>query len=505
MTSPEPLRSILIVGGGSAGWLTATYLARMLRRHRVKVTLVESADIGTIGVGEATIPSMVRFVRATGLDEAEFMRRCAATYKLAIRFEDWIEPGHVYWHPFGPAGARIGVNDLFHYWNAVRSQGDSVPRYADYALLTWMAEGHKAPRPLDRGSPVIDAGYYAYHLDAGALALYLREVATSEGVQHLFGDVRHVELGPDGAIAGVDIGADRRLTADLYVDCTGFRGVLAEQALGDPWIDWGHQLLNDRAVVMPVARGDDIPPYTTSSAQPDSGWIWQIGLATRTGMGYVHSSAHVDETRATEALIAKAGLKRRRTADPRMLRMRIGRRTRFWNQNCIAIGLAGGFVEPLESTGLHAILRGAELLFEYLPGKAISPVLRDSYNRRMGLLYDEIRDFILLHYLYTRRTEPFWRDARAVPLPDSLQHLMALYDEFGELENVDGGIFADTNHYFILAGADRYPRRPHPRTTLPPPGEMEAMLAQVVARNRAVAETLPRHLELVDAIHPPKV
>ena len=500
----EPVRSVLIVGGGSAGWITATYLARMLRRQRVEITLVESPDIGTIGVGEATIPSMVRFVRALGLDEGEFMRRVSGSYKLGIRFTDWIEPGHTWWHPFGPVGSRVAGNDLFHYWFQRRQAGADVHAYADHSLQQHLAQAHKAPRPLDRTSPIIESGAYAYHLDAGALALYLREIATGDGVKHLFGQVNTVELAPDGAIAAVDIGAGRKLSADLYVDCTGFRGLLAEEALQDPWIDWNHQLLNNRAVAMPVTRSDEVPPYTHATAIPDGGWVWQIALSSRTGMGYVYSSAHVDDDKATETLIVQAGLKRRRTADPRLLKMRIGHRTQFWSRNCVAIGLSGGFVEPIESTGLHATIRGVEMLFEYWPTAQTLPNLRDAYNRRMTLLWDEIRDFIILHYWLNRRTEPFWRDARSVPLPTSFEDLIALYDEFGQVEPVDVNVFADTSWYLALDGAGRYPRRPHPRASLAPPAEIDRMLADLRTRNAAITQSMPTHVELLDAIHPPK-
>ncbi len=500
----EPIGSIVIVGGGSAGWITATYLARMLRRQRVKITLVESPDIDTIGVGEATIPSMVRFVRAIGLDEGEFMRRVSASYKLAIRFTNWIEPGHEYWHPFGVAGQRLGGNDAFHYWLARKQAGLDVGPYAELAVQQHLAAAHRAPRPLDRSSPIIEQGTYAYHLDAGALALYLREIATGEGVTHLFGLVANVEMAPDGSIAAVDIGGGRRLTADLYIDCTGFRGVLAEREMKDPWIDWNHQLLNDRAVAMPVTRSDDVPPYTHATAMPDAGWVWQIALSSRTGMGYVYSSAHVDDDTATETLVAQAGLKRRRTADPRLLKMRIGHRTQFWNKNCIAIGLSGGFVEPIESTGLHATLRGVELLFEYLPTANTLPALRAAYNRRMTRLWDEIRDFVILHYYLNRRTEPFWRDARSVPLPSSFENMLALYDEFGQIEPIDGSVFADTNYYFILAGAGRHPRRAHPRTALAPPAELDRYFVDLKRQNTAITQSMPTHVELLDAIHAPQ-
>lgn len=500
-----PIRTIIIVGGGSAGWITAAYLARMLRHQGVKITLVESAEIGTIGVGEATIPSMVRFVRATGLDETEFLRRVSGSYKLAIRFTDWIEAGHEYWHPFGMAGPRLGGNDAFHYWFARRQSGQEICSYAQLAVHQQLAAAHRAPHPIGKSSSIIEQGTYAYHLDAAALAHYLREVATNEGVTHLFGQVERVELATDGAIAAIYVGGGRQLSADLFVDCTGFRSILAEEALKDPWIDWSHQLLNDRAVAMPVNRLEDVAPYTHATAMPDAGWVWQIPLSSRTGMGYVYSSAHVDDERATQTLMSQAGLKRRRTADPRLLRMRIGHRTQFWTKNCIAVGLSGGFVEPIESTGLHATLRGVELIFEYLPTAKTLPALQDAYNRRMTRLWDEIRDFVLLHYYLNRRTEPFWRDARSVPLPTSFEDIIALYDECGQIEPIDTSIFADTNFYFILAGAGRYPRRTHPRAALAPPRELDHYFARLRNQNAAMTRSMPAHMELLDAIHAPQV
>ncbi|MBK8083180.1 MAG: tryptophan 7-halogenase [Devosia sp.] len=313
--STAPLSSILIVGGGSAGWMAAAYLSRMLRRQRVAVTLVESPDIGTIGVGESTIPSMVRFVRSLGLDEAEFMRRCSGSYKLAIRFSDWLETGTDYWHPFGPVGPRVAGNDLFHYWFARREAGTRPPPYPEHSLQYWLAAGMKGPRSLNGGSTISEQGGYAFHVDAGALAAYLREIAISEGVTHIQGQVGKVDLGPDGSVAAVDIGGGRTLSADLYIDCTGFRGVLIEGALGDQWIDWNNQMLNDRAVVMPVTRGDVVPSYTHSTAIPE-----EAGCADRAvfagGYGPMHSSAHLDETRAAEILVERVGPRRSRLADP---------------------------------------------------------------------------------------------------------------------------------------------------------------------------------------------
>lgn len=497
----QPLRHIVIAGGGSAGWMSAAFLGHVLRRNRTRITLVESPDIGTIGVGEATIPSLVGFLRSLGLDESEFMRRCGATYKLGIRFSDWVAPSHDIWHMFGPCGMRPAGHDLFHFWNQQRMEGREQREYADFSLQALLAAAEKAPRPVNGSTGIIETGAYAYHLDAAAFAQYLREIATQGGVRHLFGEVTQVARDENGDIVSLDIGGGRKLEADFFFDCTGFSGVLAEKALGDPWIDWSSQLLCDRAVVMPLPQGGEMQPYTRATAR-DAGWIWRIPLLHRVGCGYVHSSRHIDEERAANDLIRFADLRRARTADPRFLRMRIGRRTSFWTHNCITVGLASGFVEPLESTGLHIVVRALENFVSFLPDRQNSEVLRAVYNRRMADLYDEVRDFIILHYLLAQRNEPFWRDSRAVDVPESLRRRLALYDQNGHLEISSGGTFADTSYYFLLAGAGRLPRRPAACAELAPGHEIRAILDGLAKRNAAFAQDMPTHAEVIAALQP---
>jgi tryptophan 7-halogenase len=499
-----PLSNILIVGGGTAGWMAAVMLNRVMRRQGTTVTLVESADIGTIGVGEATIPSLVRFVRHLGVEEADFMRRCSATYKLGILFSDWIRKDHRYWHMFGPCGGRINGLDLFHFWMKMRQEGRDSAEYSSYSLQTILSEAEKGPRPIEGDSRVIEAGTYAYHLDAAGFATYLREIATSEGVIHIYGNVREVQRAADGSIAAIDIGGERQFVADFYVDCTGFAGVLVEKALEDRWIDWSNVLLCDPAVVLPLPRSEAIAPYTRSTAL-EAGWMWQIPLSTRTGNGYVHSSAHIEPEAAAEALIKRTDLRRARAADPRFLRMRVGRRTRFWLHNCVAVGLSSGFIEPLESTGIHLIQRAIELLIDHLPDMELADPPRRAYNRAMAGLYDEVRDFVLLHYYLTRRDEPFWRDSRAVPLPDSLSEALALYKETGKLEPIDTTVFADTNYFFILAGGDLLPRRTLPRAALAPSGETRQVLDRIREQNMVFARAMPSHRELIDSINRPRL
>jgi tryptophan halogenase len=494
------LQSIAIVGGGTAGWMAAIYLNRFLRRMNGKVVLVESPTLGTIGVGEATIPSLTNFVRLLRLDEKEFMRRTSATYKLGIRFDDWARNGITYWHPFGVCGARINGNDLFPYWLKRRlATGSNLP-YSDYSLQALLGEAEKAPWPFGGSSRIAETGSYAYHLDASALGDYLKEIATAEGVQHLFGTVQNVTLDEQGNIASLDIGGERSLAADLFLDATGFRGRLIEETLGDPWIDWSKFMLCDRAVALPLPRGDRFPPYTLSKAMP-AGWAWRIPLSSRTGNGYVYSSAHLSPDAAAEALIAQSGLPRARGADPRHLQIRLGRRTNFWLRNCVSVGLASGFVEPLESTGIHLIQRAIMLLVEYLPDRGLNDALRRAYNARMAAVYDEVRDFIVLHYVLAQRDEPFWRDARAVPLPDTLRESLALYDESGHIESPRLQLFPETSYFFILSGNGRLPRRPIAEVDVAPAGEIWHLLDRIRADNRDFVSRMRPHADFIAELH----
>lgn len=494
------IERLVIVGGGTAGWMAAIFLNRRMRRTGGEVILIESPAIGTIGVGEATIPSLVHFIRLLQLDESAFMRRCSATYKLGIRFDDWARPGATYWHPFGLIGGRINGLDLFHFWLKRLQETGSKGAYTDYSVQRLIAEQEKSPWPYGGSSPIAETGSYAFHLDAGAFGDYLREIATTEGVQHLFGEVRDAVLDDQGNIGSVDVGGERSIAGDLFIDATGFRARLIEQVCGDPWIDWSNFMLCDRAVAMPLARSDRFPPYTLSTAMP-SGWVWRIPLSSRTGSGYVFSSAHIAPEAATDALIARSGLRGTRGADPRLLSFKIGRRTRFWVRNCVSVGLASGFVEPLESTGIHLIQRSIMLLADYFPDRQINSALQQAYNSRMSALYDEIRDFIMLHYVLTRREEPFWRDARNVALPDTLQETLALYEECGRIENARLQLFPEPSYFSILTGNGRLPRRLLPEAEAAPAAKIWHVLDGIGEQNRNFAARLPTHAVYLTELH----
>jgi tryptophan halogenase len=494
------IESVVVVGGGTAGWMAALYLRQMLKVRNVAVTLVESPVVGTIGVGEATIPSIVEFVRTLGLDEAEFMRRCSATQKLAIRFDGWRGDGTSYWHAFGPCGGQLNGLDLFHFWAKRRRESGHKLGYADYSLQSALCAAGKAAWSLGARGPIWELGGYAYHLDAAALADYLRELATAAGVRHLYGHVEAVAFDEAGRIASLDIGGGRRLDGDLFLDATGFHGRLIEKELRDPWIDWSHRLLCDSAVAMPLPRDEAFAPYTISSAAP-AGWIWRIPLQSRVGTGYVHSRAHVSEDEAAATLIARSGASKR-AADPRAVKIRIGRRTRFWVANCVTVGLSSGFVEPLESTGIHLIYKAIKLLVEFWPDKSAAPSGREAYNAEMAAGFDEVGDFIALHYALSARDEPFWREAREAARSPELDRMIALYRDTARVRLPARPVFLEPNYHFVFAGNDCVPRRGPPQVDFAVPREAWNVMDRIRAQNDAFVRAAPSHAQFVAGLTP---
>jgi tryptophan halogenase len=491
------MREIVVAGGGTAGWMSAAYLRR---RTRQPVTLVESSRIGTVGVGEATIPALIDFIRGMKIPEEEFLRGCHATYKLAIRFEGWTREGVDYWHPFGLCGGRIDGIDVFHHWLRAARAKLAVGTYTSYSLQAELAELGKAHRPLE-GEAVVPN--YAFHLDAAAFAELLKGIALADGVAHVVDDIATPEQGPDGSIEALVCTSGRRIPGDFFIDCTGFRALLSERALADPWVDESDTLLCDRAVVLRRPATAAMPPYTRATAK-SAGWAWEIPLSHRTGHGYVYSSRHQDDDSAGRELLEQAGAPE--TTDLHRLAMRVGRRSDAWRANCVAIGLSAGFVEPLESTGIFLIQRGLEELIECFPGRSPEPALRRVYNRRIARVYDDVRDFVLLHYLLTQRDEhAFWRDARSVAVPDSLAELLEIYDASGAiLESDRNPVFRETNFLHILAGGERLPRHTHPRVEWSDFERVVPLLQHIRRQNAQVASGLPLHRELMAAVHGPR-
>ncbi|MFO0942486.1 MAG: tryptophan halogenase family protein [Pirellulales bacterium] len=510
----SPLR-VVIVGGGTAGWMAA---ATLRRRLGCQVTLIESPNVPTIGVGEATIPSLLDWLENMGLDEQEFMQATGATYKLAIRFDNWIAPNHRYWHPFGICGIRIDGVDIAHFWQRGMSEGwlTKNSAYTEFSLQRELCEANTMAVDANNRPTIAN---YAFHLDAARLAKHLSTLAQGEGVTRICSDVTGVRLDEEGAIESLQLADHPDVAGDLFIDCTGFAGVLIERALQVKWIDHSHQLLCDRAVVVRAPHTcTEIAPYTISAAQ-EAGWAWRIPLEKNIGCGYVFSSNHIGSQRAEEQLLKHAGVDPA-TASTRELKMRIGCRQTSWHKNCIAIGLSSGFVEPLESTGIFMVQRALDDLVDCLPASCLPNDLCQNdaainslsykacnqtlFNARTRAVFDEIRDFVLLHYIVSQRDDSqFWKDARKVNIPDSLARFLEQYQELGrvQLDNPQP-VFAEANHHFIMTGAGYRPaNRLHAakshRAWQYPAQQIRTLLNQTFWQNQRMAATSPSHRSVI--------
>ncbi len=453
----RPLKNIVIVGGGSAGWMTAAALSHALGES-CNITLIESQMIGTVGVGEATIPPIRNFNQRLGIDEATFVRETAGSFKLGIQFVDWSRKGHSYFHPFGQYGAEFDSVPFYHYWMRESLAGRINDPIDEYSMCWAMAKDGKFAHPEADRRKIQSTFDYAYHFDAGLYAAFLRKFAEARGVKRVEGRVTDVsQWAEDGFIESVTLESGERIDGEFFVDCSGFRGLLIEGALEAGYENWQHWLPCDRAVAVPCEKGAAITPYTRSTAK-SAGWQWRIPLQHRTGNGYVHCSEHISEDEATAELLSTVDGKP--TGDPRTLRFVTGRRKKFWDRNCVAIGLSAGFMEPLESTSLHLIQYGILRLIALLPDTAMSPLLAREYNRQTTAEYERIRDFLILHYKATTRDDAeLWRYCSAMQIPDSLQYKMDHFRNHGMLVADERELFANPSWIAVYLGQDIVPER----------------------------------------------
>ena len=445
-----PIGHMVIAGGGTAGWMMAAAAARMLNDGRRRITLIESEEIGTIGVGEATIPPIVDFNHALGIPEAEFVRETKATYKLGIEFRDWGRVGDRYVHPFGSVGRDLDGIDFHRIWLKFRNR-PGVGGIGDYAMSAVAAHAAKCSHPsADQRSPLSQLAY-AFHFDASLYAAYLRRMAEAGGVARVEGRIAGVERdGESGHVRTLILKDGRRIEGELFIDCTGFRSLLLGGEMGVPFQDWSHWLPCDRALAVPTARCDPLIPLTRATAR-EAGWQWRIPLQHRTGNGHVYCSALIDDAQAEDIL--RQGLDAEPAAEPRLLRFTAGRRQRMWEGNVIAIGLSGGFLEPLESTSIHLIQSAIQKLVNLFPDTGFAPAGRDSFNRLMNAQYDYVRDFVILHYKATeRRDTPFWKQVGTMPIPEPLAEKIALFRESAALFRYSDDLFATPSWAAVLLG-----------------------------------------------------
>lgn len=446
---------LVIVGGGTAGWMTAAFMAKMMA-GQVDITLVESDAIGTVGVGEATIPPILLFNKTLGIDEHEFMRATQGTFKLGIEFQNWGELGDSYMHGFGGTGHKIGITPFHHYFFRAKAEGAEDSLW-DFSLNTLAAYAGKfAPMETIPQTPVAGIAY-AYHFDAGLYARFLRSFAEARGVTRVEGKISQVQVNSEsGDILRVGLEDGSLLDGDFFVDCSGFSSLLLGQSLGVEFEDYSHWLPCNRAIAVQSENVGAPRPYTQSIAH-QAGWQWRIPLQHRTGNGHVFCVDHMSEDEATDILIKN--LEGPAASDPRVIRFKTGRRKVFWEKNCVAIGLSGGFLEPLESTSIHMIQSAIIRLAKLFPKNGGSPVLQKDYNRQAIAEFDYITDFIILHYyLNQREQDEFWLDCANMEIPERLKRKIDLF-EFGALiEREDNELFTEGSWLHVYLGQNLIPR-----------------------------------------------
>ena len=489
------IRRVLIVGGGSAGWMTAAALAHALPRG-CAISLVESEEIGTVGVGEATIPPIKLFNDTLGIAEDEFMKATKGSFKLGIEFVDWAKIGHRYFHPFGEFGKPFDLVPVHQHWLAARTAGCTVP-LDDLAMAWGAASRDRFAKPLADPRSIGSTFAYAYHFDAGLYAKFLRSYAEARGVVRHEGKVASTAIdGETGHVTAVTLDDGRVLEADLFIDCSGFRGLLIEGALETGYDEWTRWLPCDRAVAVPCEHGAGFTPYTRSTAR-EAGWQWRIPLQHRVGNGYVYSSAHLGDQEAADTLLAN--LDGKLLADPRGLRFVTGRRKLFWNANVIAIGLSSGFIEPLESTSLHLIQAGISKLLAFFPTLDFDPAVRDEYNRVAITEVERIRDFVILHYKLTQRDDSaLWRDCAAMDIPDTLAWKIDHFRRDGKLLSRDMDLFGPPSWLAVHVGQFNLPERLDPLLDYGEgPAKSRAFVEQLAAAVARAAETMPTHADYI--------
>lgn len=491
MTDPH-IRTILVVGGGTAGWMAAAGLAKALGTS-CTIRLVESEEIGTVGVGEATVPHLSFFNQMLELDEATFVRETQGTFKLGIQFNDWARLGDTYIHGFGTIGHDLGMLPFYQYWLRARAQGHADVLDA-YSLNTaaaprgrFMSGASDAPA----GSPLASINY-AYHFDAGRYARFLRQYAEQRGVQRTEGKIKQTLLRPDdGFVEAVVLESGERIEADLFIDCSGFRGLLIEQALHTGYEEWTHWLPCDRALAVACEKVGPPTPYTRSTART-AGWQWRIPLQSRTGNGHVYSSAHTSDDEAAAILLAN--LDGKPLGDPRPLRFVTGRRKQAWNRNVVAMGLASGFMEPLESTSIYLIQVAIMRLIALFPQRDFSPVLRERFNAQSTVEQERIRDFLILHYKATERDDSaFWRQCRDMSIPSTLEDNIRLFKDNGGFFREGNEMFGPVSWVQVMIGQRITPQGYHPLVDQMPLDDLIKFMAGVRGVIDNCVEAMPPH------------
>lgn len=492
--SDHAISKIVIVGGGTAGWMAASAFSALLKRS-IEIVLIESDEIGTVGVGEATIPPLIAFNAMLGINEDEFLSATHGTFKLGIEFVDWGAIGERYFHPFGPHGQDFrGV--AFHQLYLRENSRQALPDIRHWSMSAAAAELGRFARPGPEARLPLSQLAYAFHFDAGLYARFLRSYAEKNGVTRVEGKLVEASVHSEsGHVRSVKLANGHDIAGDLFIDCSGFRGLLIEEKLGTGYEDWSHWLPCDRAVAVPCSLARSPEPFTRSTAR-SAGWQWRIPLQHRMGNGIVYSSAHLDQSEAEDLLVAN--LEGDILAEPRHLAFTAGRRRKAWNANVVSLGLSSGFVEPLESTSIHFIQSGIAKLLALFPDRRFNPVERNEYNRQMTDVFEDARDFVILHYKATRRDDSgFWKDCRTMDVPDGLAAKLELWQSKGRLFREGRELFGTASWVAVLLGQGLWPTETEPAVDAIDPDTAREMLTKMRASYRQMAEHMPTQWDFI--------
>ncbi|WP_308365537.1 MULTISPECIES: tryptophan 7-halogenase [unclassified Microbulbifer] len=490
------IKDIIIVGGGTAGWMTAAALSKVLGDKRYRFRLIESEQIGTVGVGEATIPMIALYNNVLGIDENEFVRETNATFKLGIEFRDWRKVGHSYFHPFGLYGVDMDGISFSHFWMRWQREGGALD-FSHFNVETEAARSNRFMRTMHEAGPKLMPDVnYAYQFDAGKYAEYLKKRSIKQGVERIEGKIVHVQQDPDtGNIASVQLESGESVSGDLFIDCSGFRGLLIEGVYQAGYDDWSHWLPVNKAVAAPCEKVGEPTPYTRSTALA-AGWQWRIPLQHRTGNGYVYCDQYISDDEATQVLLDN--LDGKLTADPRVLKFVTGKRKKCWVKNCLAIGLSGGFLEPLESTSIHLVQVAISKLLAMFPGTHICDVVVRRFNSEMADEYESIKDFLIAHYYVTEREDSeFWRYVRSMEIPAALSERLHLFRSRGEVFVRQTELFKENSWFSVLVGQGMVPQSYHPVADAITSDELNLRMVKVRDGIRKRLEMMPSHGEYI--------
>lgn len=489
------IKKIIVVGGGTAGWMTAAALSNVFSKDACTITLVESDQIGTVGVGEATIPIVQKFNQMLGINEDDFLKNTQGTFKLGIQFVDWGVLGSRYIHPFGSYGTNMGTLSFYNYWLKYFSQGKTKD-IGEYSIAAQAALRGKFMRPATVPNSPLSQITYAYHFDAGLYAKYLRSFSEKKGVERIEGEIVDVQVVADtGFIKSILLKDGKKLEGELFIDCTGFRGVLIEKTLNTGFIDWSNYLLCDRAVAVP-SKNISIPDSYTRSIAHTAGWQWRIPLQHRTGNGHVYCSKYMDDDEAKRILLDN--IEGEALAEPKVIHFKTGMRKKFWSKNCVAIGLSSGFLEPLESTSIHLIQSSISKLLALFPTKNFEQEIIDKYNHILSAEFIGVRDFIILHYKATQRTDsPFWNYCRTMDIPKTLQQKIELYEAGGRLFRDNNELFDEISLVAVMHGQGIRARSYHPMADDINEVEFERLMREIKSVIDRSADAMPTHNDFI--------